>query len=143
VPVVDTSQVIVRRMLAGKNPLSTPGKDHLHHGLLSWGLSQGHSAIVLWTVTLVANLAAMHMQGTRPMAIGTVAIGIVALLTFTVKWRNAAAEAVQQKNRQMQIAQEENDSKNNHDANKLDIGKIAKSPIGETGDFTNADDPKS
>jgi UDP-GlcNAc:undecaprenyl-phosphate/decaprenyl-phosphate GlcNAc-1-phosphate transferase len=104
VPVVDTTQVIVRRMMAGKNPLSTPGKDHLHHGLLSWGLSQGHSAIILWTVTLGANLVAMHMQGTHPMAIGTAAISIILLLTFTVKWRNAAAEAVQQKNLQIQIS---------------------------------------
>jgi UDP-GlcNAc:undecaprenyl-phosphate/decaprenyl-phosphate GlcNAc-1-phosphate transferase len=145
VPVVDTSQVIVRRMMAGKNPLSTPGKDHLHHGLLSWGLSQGHSAIILWSVTLVANLIAMHMQGTRPMAIGTVAIAIIVLLSFTVKWRNAAAEAVQQKNRQMQIAHpvEENEPKTNSDTGNLDVGKLAKSPIGETGDFTNAEDPKS
>jgi UDP-GlcNAc:undecaprenyl-phosphate/decaprenyl-phosphate GlcNAc-1-phosphate transferase len=103
VPVVDTSQVIVRRMLAGKNPLSTPGKDHLHHGLLSWGLSQGHSAVVLWSVTLVANVVAMRMQGTRQMAIITVAIGIIVLLVMTVRWRNAATEAVQQKTRQMQI----------------------------------------
>jgi UDP-GlcNAc:undecaprenyl-phosphate/decaprenyl-phosphate GlcNAc-1-phosphate transferase len=102
VPVVDTSQVIVRRMLAGKNPLSTPGKDHLHHGLLSWGLSQGHSAVVLWSVTLVANVVAMRMQGTRQMAIVTVAIGVILLLVMTVRWRNAATEAVQQKTRQMQ-----------------------------------------
>jgi UDP-GlcNAc:undecaprenyl-phosphate/decaprenyl-phosphate GlcNAc-1-phosphate transferase len=103
VPVVDTSQVIVRRMLAGKNPLSTPGKDHLHHGLLSWGLSQGHSAVVLWSVTLVANVVAMRMQGTRQMAIVTVAIGVILLLVMTVRWRNAATEAVQQKTRQMQM----------------------------------------
>jgi UDP-GlcNAc:undecaprenyl-phosphate/decaprenyl-phosphate GlcNAc-1-phosphate transferase len=104
VPVVDTSQVIIRRMMAGKNPLSTPGKDHLHHGLLSWGLSQGHSAMILWGVTLTANVVAMRMQGTRQMATVTVAIGIVLLLIVTVKWRNAATEAVQQKNRQMQIS---------------------------------------
>jgi type IV secretory pathway VirB9-like protein len=84
------------------------------------------------------------MQKTRPMAIATVAIGIVALLAFTVKWRNAAAEAAQQKNQQMQIAHPiaENEPKT-HDVSSLDVGKIAKSPIGEIGDFTNAEDPKS
>jgi hypothetical protein len=94
-------------------------------------------------VTLVANLVAMHMQGTRPMAIGTVAIGIVALLAFTVKWRNAAAEAAQLKNHQMQIAHpvEENKPKNNYDPGSSDIEKTAKSPIGETGDFTKTEDP--
>jgi UDP-GlcNAc:undecaprenyl-phosphate/decaprenyl-phosphate GlcNAc-1-phosphate transferase len=104
VPVVDTSQVIVRRVMAGKNPLSTPGKDHLHHRLLSWGLSQGHSAIVLWVVTLAANLIAMRMQGTRQMAIWMVAVSVITLLGLTVWWRSSAIEAVQQKNRQMQIA---------------------------------------
>jgi UDP-GlcNAc:undecaprenyl-phosphate/decaprenyl-phosphate GlcNAc-1-phosphate transferase len=103
VPVVDTSQVIVRRMMAGKNPLSTPGKDHLHHRLLSWGLSQGHSAMILWVVTLAANLVAMRLQGTRQMAIFAVAIAVIVLLGCTVWWRSSSLEAVQQKNRQMQI----------------------------------------
>jgi UDP-GlcNAc:undecaprenyl-phosphate/decaprenyl-phosphate GlcNAc-1-phosphate transferase len=103
VPVVDTSQVIVRRMMAGKNPLSTPGKDHLHHRLLSWGLSQGHSAIILWIVTLAANLIAMRMQGTRQMAILMVALSVIALLGLTVWWRSSSLEVVQQKNRQMQV----------------------------------------
>jgi UDP-GlcNAc:undecaprenyl-phosphate/decaprenyl-phosphate GlcNAc-1-phosphate transferase len=101
VPVVDTSQVIIRRTLAGKNPLSTPGKDHLHHRLLSWGLSQGHSAVILWIVTLVANLIAMRLQGTRQMAIATVAIGVTLLLALTVWWRAMAMEAAQQKARQL------------------------------------------
>jgi hypothetical protein len=86
----------------------------------------------------------MHMQKTRPMAIATVAIGIVALLAFTVKWRNAAAEAAQQKNQQMQIAHPvtENELKTNN-TGSLDVGKTAKSPIGEIGDFTNSEDPKN
>jgi UDP-GlcNAc:undecaprenyl-phosphate/decaprenyl-phosphate GlcNAc-1-phosphate transferase len=105
VPVVDTSQVIVRRIMAGKNPLSTPGKDHLHHRLLSWGLSQGHSAIILWLVTLVANLVAMRMQGTRQMAIVAVAVGVVVMLGGTVWWRSSSFEVVQQKMHTMHEAE--------------------------------------
>jgi UDP-GlcNAc:undecaprenyl-phosphate/decaprenyl-phosphate GlcNAc-1-phosphate transferase len=104
VPVVDTTQVIVRRTLAGKNPLSTPGKDHLHHRLLSWGLSQGHSAVILWIVTLAANVIAMRMQGTRQMAIATVAIGVTVLLALTVWWRSRAIEAAQHKARQLEVS---------------------------------------
>lgn len=89
-PVVDTTQVIVRRLIAGKNPLSTPGKDHLHHRLLDWGFSQGHSAVILWIVTLASNLVAMWIQGTPVMAIGTVAIGSTGLLGLTV-WRRTRA----------------------------------------------------
>jgi UDP-GlcNAc:undecaprenyl-phosphate GlcNAc-1-phosphate transferase len=84
VPIVDTTQVVVRRLLAGKNPLSTPGKDHLHHRLMDSGLSQRHSAIVLWSVTLAANVIAMRMQSTRQMAVVVTAIGIMLLLVLTV-----------------------------------------------------------
>ncbi len=93
VPVVDTSQVIIRRLLSGQNPLSTPGKDHLHHRLLAQGFSQRNSAVILWGVTLAADIVAMRMQGTRPMAIAVTAVGITLLLLVTVSQRlRAAAE---------------------------------------------------
>jgi UDP-GlcNAc:undecaprenyl-phosphate/decaprenyl-phosphate GlcNAc-1-phosphate transferase len=84
VPVVDTSQVIVKRLLSGNNPLSTPGKDHLHHRLLAQGFSQRHSAVILWGVTLAGGIIAMRMQGIRQMAIVVTAIGIALLLIMTV-----------------------------------------------------------
>jgi UDP-GlcNAc:undecaprenyl-phosphate/decaprenyl-phosphate GlcNAc-1-phosphate transferase len=84
VPVVDTSQVIIKRLLAGQNPMSTPGKDHLHHRLLQQGFSQRHSAVILWGVTLAGGMIAMRMQGIRQMAIVVTAIGIALLLVMTV-----------------------------------------------------------
>jgi UDP-GlcNAc:undecaprenyl-phosphate/decaprenyl-phosphate GlcNAc-1-phosphate transferase len=84
VPVVDTSQVIIKRLLAGQNPLSTPGKDHLHHRLLAQGFSQRNSAVILWGVTLAGGIIAMRMQGTRQMAIVVTAIGIALMLILTV-----------------------------------------------------------
>jgi UDP-GlcNAc:undecaprenyl-phosphate/decaprenyl-phosphate GlcNAc-1-phosphate transferase len=84
VPVVDTSQVIIKRLLSGNNPLSTPGKDHLHHRLLAQGFSQRHSAAILWGFTLAGGIIAMVMQGVRPMAIIVTAIAIALLLTMTV-----------------------------------------------------------
>ena len=84
VPVVDTSQVIIKRLLSGKNPLSTPGKDHLHHRLLAQGFSQRHSAVILWGVTLAGGIVAMQMQGNRPMAIVVTAVGIALMLILTV-----------------------------------------------------------
>jgi UDP-GlcNAc:undecaprenyl-phosphate/decaprenyl-phosphate GlcNAc-1-phosphate transferase len=84
VPVVDTSQVIIKRLLSGQNPLNTPGKDHLHHRLLAQGFSQRHSALILWAVTLAGGIVAMQMQGAKPMAIVVTAIGIALLLIMTV-----------------------------------------------------------
>ncbi|CEJ44178.1 MraY family glycosyltransferase [Umezakia ovalisporum] len=83
-PVVDTTQVFIRRLLAGKNPLSTPGKDHLHHRLLAWGFSQPRAAFTLWSVTLVFNLLAMRIQGVTLVVIVPTAISIILLLGFTV-----------------------------------------------------------
>ena len=90
VPVVDTSQVIIRRLLSGNNPLSTPGKDHLHHRLLAQGFSQRHSAFILWGFTLAADIIAMRMQGTKSMAIILTAVGISLLLLVTV-WHRLRA----------------------------------------------------
>lgn len=90
VPVVDTSQVIIKRLLSGHNPLSTPGKDHLHHRLLAQGFSQRHSAVILWAVTLAGGMIAMRMQGIRQMAIVVTAVGIAVLLTMTI-WQRLRA----------------------------------------------------
>ena len=83
-PVLDTTQVFVRRLLAGNNPLSTPGKDHLHHRLLAWGLSQRHAAFTLWSITLVFNLLAMRIQGMSLAVMLTTASSIIILLSFTI-----------------------------------------------------------
>ena len=90
-PVLDTTQVFVRRLMAGKNPLSTPGKDHLHHRLLEWGFSQRLAAITLWGVTLVSNWLAMRMQGMSLIVIIATTSGIIGLLSFTVWQRIRAA----------------------------------------------------
>ncbi|MEH2326148.1 MAG: MraY family glycosyltransferase [Nostoc sp.] len=83
-PVLDTTQVFVRRLLAGNNPLSTPGKDHLHHRLLAWGLSQRNAAFTLWSITLVFNLLAMRIQGMSWAVITATASSIIILLGFTI-----------------------------------------------------------
>jgi UDP-GlcNAc:undecaprenyl-phosphate GlcNAc-1-phosphate transferase len=90
VPVIDTSQVIIKRLLSGKNPLSTPGKDHLHHRLLARGFSQRHSAVILWGVNLAGGSIAMRMQGVRQTAIVATAVGIASLLLLTI-WQRLRA----------------------------------------------------
>ncbi|MGQ9510866.1 MAG: MraY family glycosyltransferase [Thermaceae bacterium] len=58
-PILDTTQVVIRRLLRGQNPLSTPGKDHIHHALLQRGLSQRRVAFTLWGLALAFNLLGM------------------------------------------------------------------------------------
>jgi len=95
-PVLDTTQVFVRRLMAGKNPLSTPGKDHLHHRLLALGLSQRRAAITLWGITLLSNSLAMKLQGMTPLVIHVTMGSIITLLGFTV-WKRMRAIRTQSK----------------------------------------------
>jgi UDP-GlcNAc:undecaprenyl-phosphate GlcNAc-1-phosphate transferase len=89
-PILDTTQVFIRRLLRQQNPLSTPGKDHIHHRLLAQGFSQRRTTVTLWAITLVFNLFAMQVQGVNPLVIGVTAAGITSLLGFTV-WRRLRA----------------------------------------------------
>ncbi len=90
-PVLDTTQVIIRRLMAGKNPLNTPGKDHIHHRLLAWGLSQRRAALTLWLIALGSNILAMWLQHMSWFQISATTTGIVILLAFTVWQRVRAA----------------------------------------------------
>ena len=104
-PILDTTQVFIRRLLRKQNPLSTPGKDHIHHQLLARGFSQRRTTVILWIATLVLNLVAMWVQGVNPLVIGVTATGIASLLGFTV-WRRLRAvwkEAAQVKVNPSQI----------------------------------------
>ena len=95
VPIVDTTQVVIRRLRRGVNPLSTPGKDHLHHQLLKFGLSQRRSVLVLWAIILTMNVIGMIVQHINPLVIAVTAIGIMAMLAVVarVRVREAKREA--------------------------------------------------
>jgi UDP-GlcNAc:undecaprenyl-phosphate/decaprenyl-phosphate GlcNAc-1-phosphate transferase len=82
IPLVDTSQVIVRRLLRRQNPLSSPGQDHLHHRLMAHGVSQRNTVFILWAAALVGNLAAMLVMGMSWLVIGVTALGAVLLLAL-------------------------------------------------------------
>jgi UDP-GlcNAc:undecaprenyl-phosphate GlcNAc-1-phosphate transferase len=51
VPILDMSAVILKRLARGKSPFH-PDKGHLHHRLLKAGLSQRHSVLLIYAMTL-------------------------------------------------------------------------------------------
>jgi UDP-GlcNAc:undecaprenyl-phosphate GlcNAc-1-phosphate transferase len=89
-PLLDTVMVIVRRLFERKNPISNPGKDHLHHRLLARGLSPARTVTVLLIVTMAANILAMAIQGLSALVIVVTTIGILALLAL-VAWARRRA----------------------------------------------------
>jgi UDP-GlcNAc:undecaprenyl-phosphate GlcNAc-1-phosphate transferase len=89
-PLLDTLQVVFRRLLKRQNPLSNPGKDHLHHVLMARGLSQRRTTLILWSITMVTNVLAMWLQDMRWPVIVTTAVGTALMLGFVV-WRRLRA----------------------------------------------------
>ena len=90
VPVLDTVQVVLCRLFQRKNPLSSPGRDHVHHRLLARGLSQTRTTLVLWAVTLVANLVALVVQEMAAVVVVSTGVGIIFFLAAIVLLRRRA-----------------------------------------------------
>lgn len=81
VAVIDAAVVIVVRLVRGKNPLTTPDQNHLHHRLLKAGFSAGQSVAILWTVALVFGLLGLLMSGrTKIIALGWLIATVSAII---------------------------------------------------------------
>ncbi|MDO5040461.1 MAG: MraY family glycosyltransferase [Peptoniphilus sp.] len=62
VPVFDTTFAMIRRKLNGKSMVSAD-KGHMHHRLLSMGLSQKQTALVLYSISIIFGLLAYMIAG--------------------------------------------------------------------------------
>lgn len=60
VPILDTSFVVIRRLMGGRHPF-TPGRDHLSHVLLSRGLTVRQSVALLQVVLIVSVAGAVAL----------------------------------------------------------------------------------
>lgn len=61
VPIIDTTYVVVRRMLAGKSPV-WGDRGHLHHRLLDAGFSKRQIMYFYWGATLILSLLALNLN---------------------------------------------------------------------------------
>ncbi len=77
-PIFDTTLVTVSRLRRGLNPLTTPGKDHLSHRLVSRGMSPREAVLVLYLVCGAFGVLGMFLMQASPRL--TMAIGIAVLL---------------------------------------------------------------
>ncbi|AFZ68649.1 MraY family glycosyltransferase [Deinococcus peraridilitoris] len=80
-PIIDTTQVIVGRLLRGQNPLSTPDKTHIHHRLFARYGARG-AAVIIWAITLGFNIVGMLAQGIPAQVIFFVTLGVGGCLTW-------------------------------------------------------------
>ncbi len=61
VPVLDTSLVIVSRLRRGKNPFTTPGKDHLSHRLVRMGYTRREAVLSLYLLGSIFGMIAVFV----------------------------------------------------------------------------------
>lgn len=82
-PLFDTCLVIVSRLRRGKNPLTTPGMDHVSHRLLRVGFSTVAVLAILWGLAAVSSALAvvLGLWGSPWLAMTVgVTVGLVGLV---------------------------------------------------------------
>jgi UDP-GlcNAc:undecaprenyl-phosphate GlcNAc-1-phosphate transferase len=75
-PIFDTTLVFISRLRRGLNPLTTPGKDHLSHRLVTFGFSRREAVLICWLIASSAGMFAVFL--TQAPVLG--AYGMAALL---------------------------------------------------------------
>jgi UDP-GlcNAc:undecaprenyl-phosphate GlcNAc-1-phosphate transferase len=86
VPIFDTTLVCFSRLRSGKNPLTTPGTDHVSHRLQRLGLSRRATVLLLYAVSgLLGGLALLVSVVTAWIAY-TVAIGVGLMAAVILAW---------------------------------------------------------
>jgi len=86
VPILDTTLVFVSRLRRGKNPVTTPGKDHLSHRLVAMGYTQKEAVLILYVVAEAFGLLAV-MLTLADIREGYVTGAVVFLACLYVMWR--------------------------------------------------------
>jgi UDP-GlcNAc:undecaprenyl-phosphate GlcNAc-1-phosphate transferase len=77
-PIFDTSLVFFSRLRRGKNPLTTPGKDHVSHRLAALGLTRREAVLTCYLIGCGCGMVAVYIsQASAPDAY--VAAGLLAL----------------------------------------------------------------
>lgn len=86
-PIFDTTLVVFSRLRRGLVPFTSPGKDHVAHRLVSWGLTERQAVLTIYAVGIAGGLLALLVrrltapQGLTLAAI-VAAVGLVAVALF-------------------------------------------------------------
>ncbi|MGB9723462.1 MAG: MraY family glycosyltransferase [Chloroflexia bacterium] len=59
IPIFDTTLVTISRLRRGRNPLTSPGKDHLSHRLVARGMSRREAVLVIYVLAFALGMAAI------------------------------------------------------------------------------------
>jgi UDP-GlcNAc:undecaprenyl-phosphate GlcNAc-1-phosphate transferase len=65
-PILDTSLVFVSRLRRGKNPLTTPGKDHISHRLVALGMTRREAVLTCYLIAGACGLVGVFVAQSTP-----------------------------------------------------------------------------
>lgn len=86
VPVFDTSLVFLSRLRRGKNPLTTPGKDHISHRLANLTGSRREAVLICYLLAGAGGLAAVFITEANPIEAAAVGGGLLVLVLYGLWW---------------------------------------------------------
>ena len=86
VPVFDTTLVFISRLRRGKNPLTTPGKDHISHRLARLLNSRREAVLICYLIGGATGLAAVFVSEANPTEAWTVGACVLAAASYGVWW---------------------------------------------------------
>lgn len=86
VPLFDTSLVFLSRLRRGKNPLTTPGKDHISHRLAELTGSRREAVLICYLLAGVGGLAAVFVTEANLLEATAVGSGILVLVLYGLWW---------------------------------------------------------
>lgn len=96
--IFDTTLVFFSRLRRGKNPLTTPGKDHISHRLVALGLTRREAVLTCYLIGGVCGMVAVYVAQSR-VPDGYAAAGLLAVAgVFGIAWleRNVPAGVLRQ-----------------------------------------------
>jgi len=84
-PIADTLASVVRRILLGRSPFSAD-RGHIHHALLSLGMTPRRVVMVLWGLAAIYGLIGLAVAA-QPVWVGLLAVPAIAIFPGLVYWR--------------------------------------------------------
>lgn len=82
IPILDVAWTIVRRLLSGRNPFKFSDQKHLHHRLLSLGLSQRQTVLIFYSLSLVFGISGLFLQSRGK--VGALALLLLVMLLIVI-----------------------------------------------------------
>lgn len=85
-PIFDTTLVFVSRLRRGRNPLTTPGKDHLSHRLVALGFSRREAVLICWLVAGAVGMIAVFLTEAGLVEAYTVGAALLTVIAYAIWW---------------------------------------------------------